>query len=150
MIDDDWPFLDVHPDDRYQIAAERVEATPFFQALGLHLDETAVDYARVSLVTGPHLVNPLGITHGGVHASLIDTAIGQALLTTIKPGYGMSTIDMDVKYFKPTTRGRLVAEGRIVRKGKRIAHGEVSLYDEERNLVAKGWCVYAIVKMNKA
>jgi len=75
---------------------------------------------------------------------LTDTAVGQALVTTIKPGWMMSTIQMDVKYFKPIAEGRLHAVGRIVRKGKRVAHGDVELTNDAGELVGRGWCVYAL------
>lgn len=143
---DDWPFFDEQPEDRHAKASARVDKTPLFQLLGLSLDESAADFARVSVEARPELANPNGITHGGIHATLIDTAIGQALTTTIKPGWGMVTIEMDVKYFKPTNKGRLIAEGRIVRKGRRIAHGDVDLKDEAGNLLGKGWCIYAITQ----
>lgn len=143
----DWPFFEKQPEDRHERASGRVNATPLFKLLGLTLDESDTDFARVSVEARPELANPNGITHGGIHATLIDTAIGQALTTTIKPGWSMVTIEMDVKYFKPTSKGRLIGEGRIVRKGKRIAHGEVDLKDERGELLGKGWCVYAIVPM---
>ena len=141
---DDWPYFEKQPDDRHEKASARVAKTPLFDLIGLRLDRTGTDFAAVSVEALPKLANPDGITHGGMHATLADTAVAQALITTLKPAFGIVTIEMDVKYFKPIAKGRLVAEGRIVRKGKRIAHGDVDLKDEQGNLLGKAWCVYAI------
>jgi len=69
------------------------------------------------------LAQPTGILHGGLHSVLIDTAIAQALLTTIRPGFSVVTVRLDTNYFAPVRSGRIVASARVARKGKRIAHG---------------------------
>lgn len=143
---DDWPYFDEQPHDRQAKARARVAKTPLFDLIGLELDDTSLDFARVSIEAKPDLANPDGITHGGMHATLVDTAVAQAIITTLKPGFGIVTVEMDVKYFKPIAKGRLIAEGRIVRKGRRIVHGEVDLRDDAGNLLGKGWCVYAITQ----
>ena len=59
-----------------------------------------------------------------------DPAIAQALLTTIRPGFSVVTVRLDTNYFGAVRGGRIVASARVVRKGKRIAHGEAVVTDE--------------------
>ncbi len=144
---DDWPYLDTCPPNRRDRQLKVIAATAFFQLIGLRLDALETDYARMSVACRPDLCQPAGVLHGGVHAALIDTAVAQAIMSTAKPGYACLTIHLDTKYFKPTRAGALTAEARIVRKGKRVAHGDVTVRDDAGELVAQGWCVYTVSKM---
>lgn len=143
---DDWPFFDEMPAGRAERQQETIRTLPFFNLIGLRYEESRTDYVRLSLESRPDLAQPAGILHGGMHATLVDTAVAQAMVTTIKPGFSMVTIHLDTRYFKPTPRGRVFAEGRIIRKGKKIAHGEVDLTNEKGELIGKGSCVYAVLK----
>jgi len=54
------------------------------------------------------------------------------------------TVHLDTKYFAPVTGGQVFADARVVRKGKRIAHGEAVVRDETGTPVAQGWGVFAV------
>lgn len=142
----DWPFHDDMPPGREVRQLERANTAPFLKLIGARVEAVRKDWARMAIDYRPDLNQPAGIMHGGVHATLVDTAVAQAIVTTIKPGFQMVTIHLDTKYFKPTASGTLIAEGTIIRKGKRVVHGEVSVTNQKGELVAQGWCVYAIVK----
>jgi acyl-CoA thioesterase len=146
---DDWPFLDGMPPGRDAKQKENIRKVPLPSLLGFRIEEAATDYVKMAVDFRPELTQPAGIMHGGVHAALVDTAVAQAIVTTIKPEFQMVTIHLDTKYFKPLARGTLYAEGRIVRKGKRVVHGEVTLRDSSGETVGSGWCVYAITKAGK-
>lgn len=146
---DEWPFLDDFPPDREAKQIERVAKVPFPSLIGFRLEAARKDYVKMAVDFRPELTQPAGIMHGGVHAALVDTAVAQAIVTTIKPGFQMVTIHLDTKYFKPLSKGTLFAEGRVVRKGKRVVHGEVRLTDSRGELIGQGWCVYAIVKAQR-
>jgi uncharacterized protein (TIGR00369 family) len=91
------------------------------------------------------LTQPTGILHGGLQSILIDTAIAQALLTTLRPGFSVVTVRLDTNYFAPVRSGRVVVSAKVVRKGKRIVHGEAVVTDEHDAMVAQGWGVFAVV-----
>ena len=139
-----WPFLDETPPDRSALQQRLVESDPFFNLLGVSLEAAERDKATLALSFRPNLVQPTGILHGGLHSILIDSAIAQALLTTIRPGFTVVTVHLDTKYFAPVRGGRVVATGTVVRKGKRIAHGEAVVCDEAGAVVAQGWGVFAV------
>lgn len=146
---DDWPFLDEMPAGRDAKQMENIRKVPLPSLLGFRIEAAKTDYVKMAVDFRPELTQPAGIMHGGVHAALIDTAVAQAIVTTIKPQFQMVTIHLDTKYFKPLAKGTLYAEGRIVRKGKRVVHGDVTLTDGKGDLVGQGWCVYAITKATK-
>jgi len=54
------------------------------------------------------------------------------------------TVHLDTKYLAPVTGEQVFADARVVRKGKRIAHGEAVVRDEAGTLVAQGWGVFAV------
>jgi uncharacterized protein (TIGR00369 family) len=142
---DDWPFEPAVPSGRLALQRQLVDGDPFLGALGVTLHDAAADTATLAASYRPDLAQPTGILHGGLHSILIDTAIAQALLTTIRPGFTVVTVRLDTNYFAPVRSGRVVATATVVRKGKRIAHGQAVVTDERDLLVAQGWGVFAVV-----
>lgn len=75
--------------------------------------------ARVTLDVGDRHLNPHGTVHGGVIATLVDTAMGEAVATTAD-GERPATIDMTVAYLEPAGPGRLVATAEVRKAGRRV------------------------------
>jgi uncharacterized protein (TIGR00369 family) len=140
-----WPFLDEMPPDRGDLQRQVVDGEPFLRLLGLCFGEARADAATLSLAYRADLTQPTGILHGGLQSILIDTAIAQALLTTLRPGFSVVTVRLDTNYFAPVRSGRVVVSAKVIRKGKRIAHGEAVVTDEHDAMVAQGWGVFAVV-----
>src|SRR5262245_30471619 len=145
MSGSDWPFLAEMPPDRAELQRQFVESDPFLRLLGLRFGDARPDAVTLSVAYRADLTQPTGILHGGIHSILIDTAIAQALLTTIRPGFSVVTVRLDTNYFAPVRSGQIVASARVVRKGKRIAHGEAVVTDEDDGMVAQGWGVFAVI-----
>ena len=91
------------------------------------------------------LTQSSGVAHGGVAASLIDSAVGLALCTLIESDQMISTVEMNVNYLAPVRPGTVRAEGIIIQKGKRIAVGEALVFDQQK-IVAKGLVTYMILQ----
>lgn len=139
-----WPFHAAVPQGRIELQRQLVESDPFFRLLGVRLHDAGPDTATLALAFRADLVQPTGILHGGLHGILIDSAIAQALLTTIRPGFSVVTVHLDAKYFAPVGGGEVLAAAAVVRKGKRIAHGEAMVRDDTGTVVARGWGVFAV------
>lgn len=140
-----WPFLPEMPPERAALQRRLVDGDPFLSSLGISLRGARTDAATLAASYRSDLAQPTGILHGGVHTILVDTAIAQALLTTIRPGFSVVTVRLDTNYFAPVRSGAVVASARVVRKGKRVAHGEAVVTGEDEVLVAQGWGVFAVV-----
>jgi acyl-CoA thioesterase len=145
MSTSSWPFLPDLPEGRESEIQKRVAALPFAKLLGMEVVAIEADRARLALGFRPDLTQPAGLLHGGVFATLIDTAAAQAIASTIAPGFSFVTIQLDTKYFAPLQGGRIEASARIVRKGKRIVHIDTQVHDGAGTLLAQGWCCYTIL-----
>jgi uncharacterized protein (TIGR00369 family) len=84
--------------------------------------------------------NPLGTVHGGVAATLLDSAMGCAVQSVLPHGAGYTTLEIKVNYLRAMTSrtGRVYAEGKVIYVGGRIATAEARLTDGEGKLYAHG------------
>jgi len=87
--------------------------------LGLELCETANGHAAICLDVRDDLKQNHGVVHGGAIASLIDTASAFAILALLEENEKVTTTDLTIQYLRPVTSGRIIAEAKIVRAGRR-------------------------------
>ncbi|WP_169582745.1 MULTISPECIES: PaaI family thioesterase [Microbacterium] len=82
--------------------------------------------------------NVLGVVHGGVACTLLDTVVGCAAHTTLPAGVGYTSIDLTVSYLRPilSTTGMLRARGRVVKGGSRVIFAEGVLEDASGTALA--------------
>lgn len=117
---------------------------PFFNLVGFEVLDCDPGFSKCQIRLRPELLNPNGVLHGGVLATLIDAGITQAMLMTdeyqvIRDTKGaMSTVDLHIKYLRPISNGLAVCESRIVHLGKRIVHAEAKVQNEEGKDLALG------------
>jgi uncharacterized protein (TIGR00369 family) len=87
------------------------------------------------------MYNPIGSVHGGIAATLLDSCMGCAVHTTLVAGVGYTTTDLQVRYIRGMSHatGRVLAEGRVVHRGRRTATAEGRLFVEsDETLLAHG------------
>jgi uncharacterized protein (TIGR00369 family) len=93
-----------------------------------------VDLGRVVFAMEPAewMYNPLGSVHGGIAATILDSCMGCAVHTTLDVGVGFTTADLQVRYVRAmnSATGRVLAEGRVVHRGRRTATAEGRLFVE--------------------
>lgn len=108
--------------------------------LGMHFDEVEHGRVVISLDTQPDFANPLGTTHGGIAATLLDSVMGCAVHTTLPAGVGYTTLELKVNYIRtvPVDGHRLTAEGTVLHAGRRVATAEGKVLDDRGKLVAHG------------
>ncbi len=82
--------------------------------------------------------NPLGVIHGGVVSSLLDTVIGCATHSTLGVGVGYTSIDLHVRFLRPVlpASGPLIGTGRVVKPGRRVVFADGEVRDRTGALVA--------------
>lgn len=75
--------------------------------------------------------NPMGTVHGGIAATLLDSAMGCAVLSTLPAGAGFTTLELKVNYVRPITAatGPMRCEGTVIHAGSRTALAEARLID---------------------
>jgi uncharacterized protein (TIGR00369 family) len=118
----------------------RFPAPPVAKALGFWM--TRVELGDVTFDYEPVFdhYNPLGSVHGGIAATLLDSVMGCCIHTTLKAGFGYTTLEIKVNYVRAMTdkTGPVKAEGKIINVGSRIATSEGRLVDAAGKLLAHG------------
>ncbi|PRX45430.1 acyl-CoA thioesterase [Prauserella shujinwangii] len=117
------------------------ERPPFIGTLlGMDVEELEFGRAVFSLATRPDFANPLGTLHGGICATLLDSAMGCAVHSTLEAGVGFGTLELKVNYIRsvPTSGHRLIATGTTIHVGRRTATAEGRVADDEGRLIAHG------------
>lgn len=118
---------------------------PFRELLGVVVTDVAPGTATVVIdPIAPVLLQARGIVHGGVYATLIDCATGEALQTVMPAGHEGFTIDLNLTYLRPVTGARLVAYGRAVRCGRTVGVATADIHDKDGALVATGRATFAV------
>ncbi|MFN0123060.1 MAG: PaaI family thioesterase [Blastocatellia bacterium] len=122
---------------------DKFEHNPFPRSIGIELDAMEHGRARLSMdVTDRHL-QLAGIMHGGAIATLIDTAVAFAIVSTSEPGAGFSTIELKINYLSPIQKGgRITANAWLVRDGRRIVVAECDVHDAGGKHTARGLLTY--------
>ena len=105
---------------------------PVAELLGLEIVEADVGRAVFAMEPAEWMYNPLGMVHGGIAATILDSCMGCAVHTSLDAGVGYATTDLQVRYVRPMsdTTGRVLAEGRVVHGGRRTATAEGRLFAE--------------------
>ena len=114
---------------------------PIAVLLGMSIVE--IDQGRAVFAADPdeYHYNPIGVVHGGLAATLLDSAMGCAVQSTLPAGTGYTTLELKVNYVRPMTRetGRVVCEANVVHTGSRVATAEGRVFVEETGkLIAHG------------
>jgi len=115
-----------------------VNTSPYPRHMAMRLVAIDIDMADIELETGHFHHQPYGIVHGGVLATLIDTATFWAAFMRIPEDAGFVNIDLKLNYFKPVINDRLRAEGRAIRSGKLISYSEARILTVNNELIAHG------------
>lgn len=120
------------------ISAGEIPPPPIMRTLGI--DGVEVEDGRMVFHLEPQEFhyNPLGTMHGGVLATLLDSAAGCAVHTTLPAGVGYTSLDLTTKFLRPVTlnSGTLRCEGTVLSRGSRIALAQAQVFDGQGRLVA--------------
>jgi uncharacterized protein (TIGR00369 family) len=111
------------------IVAGELPKAPIQELLGFSLDEAEEGRVVFSLEPGEQHYNPIGSVHGGVAATLLDSAMGAAVHSTLPQGSGYTTLEVKFNLVRAITAdtGRVIAEGNVIHAGKTVATVEASL-----------------------
>jgi uncharacterized protein (TIGR00369 family) len=111
---------------------------PIAEMVGFQLGEA--EHGRVAFEGVPEFrhYNPIGSVHGGFAATLLDSALGCAIFSTLKKGDTRTTIQLKINFVRGLTKetGPVRAEGRIIHRGRTVATSEGDLKDRAGKLYA--------------
>ena len=106
----------------------------------MQFDIRALEEGRVEFgcTLDESVYNPIGVVHGGLVCTLLDTVAGCAVHTTLPQGFAYTSIELKVNYLRAVhaTSGPLTAIGRVVKPGRRVAFAEGEVLDAQGRTVA--------------
>lgn len=134
------------PEERRRFAEDKLNNLPFAKLMGMRLTDIRPNEAVVEIKMRDDLRQPSGVLHGGVTATLIDTAMAFAVRTYLTDTEPTATIDLTVHYLRPHIEGRAICTARVVRPGKRIFTVSADVHNEEGKLIATGLSTYTRIE----
>ena len=125
----------------------RLPAPPMARTLSFWLVEIGEGFAVFEGDAGEHLLNPLGVVHGGWALTLIDSATGCAGQTVLPAGVSYTTVETKANFSRPITKdtGRVRAEGRVVAQGRQVISTEVRVLSKAGKVLAHGTSTLMVV-----
>lgn len=131
-----------------KIAAGELPPPPIAKLMQFELDEVGEGYAVFAVVPKEFHYNPIGVVHGGLAATLLDSAMGCAVHSTLPAGAGYTTLETKVNFVRPITTetGRVRCEAKLIHLGGRIATADGRVIDEAGKLYAHGTSTCLILR----
>jgi uncharacterized protein (TIGR00369 family) len=122
------------------IRTGEIPPPPIAVLLGFSIAELAPGRVTFTATPAEYHYNPIGLVHGGVAATLLDTVMGCAVQSKLPRGRAYTTLDVHVRYLRPLTAetGRVLATGVAIHAGGRTATAEGRIVDEAGKLYATG------------
>ena len=133
------------------IASGDAPGAPIAELMGFQPVEAEEGRVVFACVPGPQPYNPIGSVHGGLAATLLDSAMGCAVQSTLPEGRGYTTLELKVNFTRPITAdtGRVLCEGTIVHRGSRVATAEGRVFAEsDERLLAHGTTTCLLFALN--
>ncbi|MES1212449.1 MAG: PaaI family thioesterase [Leifsonia sp.] len=120
------------------IVSGEVPPPPVAMLLGMTISSVESGEVVFTLTPHPSHYNPLGVVHGGMLCTVLDTVAACAGHSTLEPGWGYTSIDLNVSYLRGVTldSGVVTFTGHVVKGGRRVIFTSAEGVDAAGNLVA--------------
>jgi uncharacterized protein (TIGR00369 family) len=135
------PDLEITEEHR-KLAADGLSRLPLSGLLGMEFVDIRRGEAVLKIEMRDDLRQPFGVLHGGVTATLIDTAMAYAVRTMLNETEPTASIDLTIHYLRPHTAGAVVCTAKVVRPGKRIFTVSAEVANDEGKLIATALSTY--------
>jgi uncharacterized protein (TIGR00369 family) len=123
-----------------KIVAGELPPPPIGSLMDFRIGELSEGRAVFLVTPAEYHYNPIGVVHGGLAATLLDSAMGCAVHSTLPAGTGYTTLEIKVNYIRPMSAetGEVRCEANIIHVGGRTATAEGKVLDNEGKLFAHG------------
>ena len=130
---------------------KKLRNNPFQHFVGIEVLKLGGGKSVLQLELKEHHFNLYGIPHGGVHATLLDIAMGTAASFPDSSGREVDsvTLNLSVDYIAPPSSRILVAKGIVTKKGKSIAYCTAEIFDQDKTLIASGRSIFKLYDREK-
>lgn len=122
------------------VLAGTLPPPPIAVLLGMELTEVSEGQVAFTVEPAEYHYNPLGVVHGGLAATLLDSAMGCAVQSLLPVGTGYTTLEIKVNYLRAmtSTTGLVTCTGQVIHLGRRTAIAEARLAGADGKLYAHG------------
>lgn len=129
-----------------KITKKEKDANPFFCLMGIDVIHVEAGKAQLSMEIRPDMWNGVGWLQGGLFTALADEAMALALYPLLSANEGIATISESTSFIRGAREGTLIAEGRVIKKGHRVAfaEGEVFTGDDEKTMLSRTSAAFAV------
>lgn len=134
--------MDLLNPDHVQAVLKAINQGPYLNHLSMPVKEMGIGYSIVELKVGNEHLHPFGRIHGGVYASVIDTAAYWAVYCELDEKVGFTSIDLKIDYLASIDNGIIITKGRSIKIGKSMCLAEATATDEDGK-----WLVHGTSKM---
>ncbi len=121
------------------------EANPFFCLMGIEVDSFGEGKAELSMEVRPDMLNGAGWLQGGLFTALCDEAMALALFTSLEEGERIATISESTSFLRGVRMGKVIAKGRVVKKGRQVAFTEGIVMDAEGHVLSQTFASFAVL-----
>lgn len=126
------------------------DANPFFSSMGIEIVHIEPGKAVLKMEVRQDMHNGVGWLQGGMLAAIADEAMALALYPLLTQDEGIATISESTSFIKGVQQGVILAEGRVIRKGRRVAfmEGDVRLDDDKKTILSHTSAAFAVTTNN--
>lgn len=126
-----------------------LESGNYWKHIGMTTDVGVDGKTRVLIKVTENLKQFYGNLHGGVIATLLDSAIAVAVNEQLEPGEGCSTVEIKVNYLRAINEGTLWGEGKVIQKGRKIVVAQGEIKNDAGQILAIGTATFMITQMTR-
>lgn len=131
-----------------KIKKDGCAVNPFFYQMGIEVVSAEAGRAVLKMQVRPDMYNGVGWLQGGMLVALADEAMALAVCSQLSAGEGIATISESTSFIKGVREGVVYAEGRVIRKGRRVAfcEGDVWTQTGEKVLLSRTSAAFAVTR----
>ncbi|MBL6635004.1 MAG: PaaI family thioesterase [Actinomycetota bacterium] len=119
---------------------------PLQEMLGFTIEKSD-GAATASLIADERHLNPHGMLHGGIPFTMLDTAMGAAVMSVVPEGYWCTTVDIHTRFLRPCGVGEVTATATVRRAGRRVVHVDAVVTDAEGREVVSAAGTFAVIEI---
>ena len=116
---------------------DRLQDSEFYRWAGVEVIDASPGVVEIAFEANAQHLNLQGLVHGGILATLADTAMGLAVRTVLEPGRRHVTVQLGIEFLSPGRPGRITARGRSVKIGTQLGFAEADVMNADGRLLAR-------------
>ena len=128
---------------------DQVNNCPYFQLLSMELKGLDWGTSHLEAPVKQKHMQPYGMVHGGVCASIIDAACFWAAWTKMDRDARLTTVELKVNYLAPISEGLLIAKGKSIKTGRTLCLSEATVENEKGTIIAHGTSTLMVIESLK-